>query len=95
MSIHYDAKGKFFTPVVAKDPVPVIIQTLLHRIEGILYIRPDDRVTDAINTDEQFIPLTDVEVVNTQGKKIFNTDFLLVNRDHIIWMFPVDEKEPE
>ena len=91
MSIHYDEKGKFFTPVVTKEPTPVIIQTLLHRIEGKYHIRPDDRVTDAINSDEHFIPLTDVIVLNSQGKMIYNTDFLLINRDQIVWMFPRDE----
>lgn len=95
MSIHYDAKGKFFTPVVTKDPIPVIIQTLLHRIEGILYIKPDDRVTDAVNSEEKFIALTEVSIINAQGKIIIETDFLLVNRDQIIWMFPNDENEPE
>jgi hypothetical protein len=95
MSIHYDAKGKFFTPVVTKDPIPVIVQTLLHRIEGVLYIKLDDRVTDAVNSEEKFIALTDVSIINTQGKNIVDTDFLLVNRDQILWMFPKDEKEPE
>ena len=95
MNTHYDEKGKFFTPVVSKYPVHVIIQTLLNRIEGNIYIRPDERSKDAVNTDEQFIAMTDVSISNTQGKKIFDSDFLLVNRDHIVWIFPRDENESE
>jgi hypothetical protein len=93
MTVHYDDKGKFFTPVVTKDPVPVIIQTLLHRIDGFIYIRPEDRISDTVNENEQFIALTDVSVANSQGKALHSSDFLLVNRDHIIWILPKEEKK--
>jgi len=95
MSIHYDEKGKFFTPVVTKDPTSMIVQTLVHRIEGNYYTLPDDRVSDALNSDEQFISLTDVSIWNSQGVKIFDSQFLLLNRDQIVWMYPRNEKKTE
>lgn len=88
MSIWYDEKGKFFTQVVSKEPYPVIIQTLLHRIEGNIYSRQDERIKDSINAESQFIAVTDVKIYNSQGQVIYETDFTLVNGDHIVWMIP-------
>ena len=91
MSIRYDEKGKFFTQIVSKDPYPVIIQTLMHRIEGNIYARQDERIKDAINAESQFIAVTDVKIYNSQGQKIIESDFTLVNGDHIVWMLPQNE----
>jgi hypothetical protein len=88
MSIRYDEKGKFFTQVISKDPYPVIIQTLMHRIEGNIYVRHDERIKDAINAETHFIAVTDVDIYNSQGKKVYQSDFTLVNGDHIVWMIP-------
>jgi hypothetical protein len=91
MSIRYDEKGKFFTQIVSKDPYPVIIQTLMHRIEGNIYARQDERIKDAINAENQFIAVTDVKIYNSQGQKIIESDFTLINGDHIVWMLPQNE----
>lgn len=88
MSIRYDEKGKFFTQVVSKEPYPVIIQTLMHRIEGNVYARQDERIKDSINAESQFIAVTDVKIYNTQGQVIYQSDLTLVNGDHIVWMIP-------
>ena len=34
MTIHFDEKGKFYTDVISKNPVPSTIQTSNHKIEG-------------------------------------------------------------
>ena len=34
MSIRFDDKGKFFTDVISKEAVPVLIQTPTNRIQG-------------------------------------------------------------
>ena len=93
MSIRFDEKGKFFTPIVSKKANPVILQTLLHRIEGNIYTREEERIKDMVNKADTFVALTDVVVYNTQDAKIYETNFILVNRDHIVWMFPVDKND--
>ena len=55
MSVRYDDKGKYFTDVITKDPVPSIVQTLINRIQGNLHVRISDRVTDELNRDEKFL----------------------------------------
>ena len=92
MSVRYDDKGKYFTDVITKDPVPSIVQTLISRIQGNLHIRISDRVTDELNRDEKFLAVTDATIYDLQGQKIYNAEFMLVNSDQVIWIVP-DEKK--
>lgn len=91
MSVRYDDKGKYFTDVITKDPVPSIVQTLINRIQGNLHVRISDRVTDELNRDEKFIAVTDAEIYDLHGQKIYDVEFMLVNSDQVIWIVP-DEK---
>ncbi|HBY09256.1 MAG TPA: hypothetical protein DEH22_16310 [Chloroflexi bacterium] len=95
MSIRYDEKGKFFTDIITKDTVPSIIQTLVTRIQGSLHVRVNERVKDELNRGEQFLAITDATIFNLQGQKIYQAEFLLVNRDHVIWIIPDDENSPQ
>jgi hypothetical protein len=95
MSLHYDEKGKFFTDYISKDAVKVILQTATNRIEGTLYIRTGDRVSDTLNHAEKFIALTDASVFDLAGKKIYEGDFLAVNVDLVIWLKPLEEPLPD
>jgi hypothetical protein len=92
MSIHYDEKGKFYTDVVTKEAVSVILQTPTNRIRGKIYIRPGERIKDQINQEEDFIAVTDAVLLDAAGEELYLTDFLLVNRAHLIWLFPEEQK---
>jgi hypothetical protein len=89
MGIQFDEKGKFFTPVITKEPVPVIIQTVLHRITGNFYVRPEERIKDELDRAEVFLAITDATISDLNGQEIFSGDFITVNRHHIIWILPV------
>jgi len=91
MNVRYDDKGKFFTSIITKDEVPSIIQTLVTRIQGKMHVRIDERVKDELNRNEQFLAITDAIVFNLQGKKIYDAKFMLVNRDHVVWVVPDEE----
>lgn len=91
MTIRFDDKGKFFTEVISKEVVPVIIQTITHRIHGNLHVRPGERLKDEINQAEPFFAVTEAEICDGLDRKIFRTDFLVVYREHIVWMFPQDQ----
>ena len=91
MVTHYDEKGKFFTPVISKKPVMVIIQTVNHRVTGTMHIRPDDRINDELDRDEVFLAVTDATILDTEGKEIATSRFLSINRRQIVWVLPVEE----
>ncbi|MFH1636614.1 MAG: hypothetical protein ABIG63_21745 [Chloroflexota bacterium] len=93
MTIRYNDQGKFFTDRITKEAVPAIIQTLAHRIEGDLYARLDERLIDALNKDEQFVAVTDAMVFNARGQQLYQSDFLVINRDHIVWVISKEESD--
>jgi hypothetical protein len=91
MTIQFDDKGKFFTDVINKEAIPVIIQTITNRIQGLVYTRPGFRLKDMINETEKFIAITDANIYDTSGKIAFQCGFMTINREHIVWMFPTSE----
>lgn len=91
MSVRYDDKGKYYTDVVIKDRIPSIIQTSIHQIQGSLHVHTDERVKDDLNQNEKFAAITDAKIFDLQGNKIYDAEFMLINRDQIIWIIP-DEK---
>jgi len=90
MSITYDEKGKLFTDIIPKDPRPAIIQTLTHRIQGTIYVRHDERLIDELCC-VQFVAVTDAVVFNAQGAPLYRSNFLTINREHIVLVLPQDE----
>lgn len=95
MTIQFDEKGKFYTEIVPKDPVQSIIQTTTHRIEGNVYIKRGERLIDELKSSGQFIAITDARISLPQGEILYNPDFLSVNKDHIIWIIPHEDKDNE
>jgi hypothetical protein len=91
MGTHFDEKGKFFTPVITKEPIAVIIQTVTHRIVGNIHIRPEERIKDELDRPESFLAITDAKILDQNGQEINSAAFISVNRQHIIWVLPVAE----
>lgn len=93
MSVRIDAKGKIFTDVVRKDEVPVLIQTLTNVIHGNIFLRPEQRIKDGLNDNpENFIAVTDAEIYSPAGQLLHRAGFLTVNKQHIVWLRPDDER---
>lgn len=95
MTIHYDDKGKFFTDVITKIPVPSVIQTLTHRVHGSIHIRQDERLADALNRPAEFLAITNAEIYNARGDVLFKTNFIAIYREHVVWIVPDDEFQRE
>ena len=91
MSIRFDEKGKFFTDVISKETVHVIIQTVIHQIHGTLHVRPNERLRDEINRSEQFIAITNASIMDNNGKLLYQCEFFAINVDQIIWILPESE----
>ena len=91
MSIHIDPKGKVFTHVVHKNEVPALIQTSAHRIHGHIYVYPENRLLDELNQADQFIAVTQAIVMDAAGQELYRSNFLSLNRAHIVWVLPEEE----
>ncbi|OGW29164.1 MAG: hypothetical protein A3K09_04995 [Nitrospinae bacterium RIFCSPLOWO2_12_FULL_47_7] len=73
-------------PMIKKDTVDVVIRTSSEKIEGIVYKLPETRLLDMLNkTSEPFLAVSNVRVyaIDT-GKLLFETEFLVVNKRHIV-----------
>jgi hypothetical protein len=92
MSIEYDEKGKFYTNIIPKVPVPSIIQTTTNLIRGLIHVRQDERLKDELEVSEHFIAMTDVSVLDADGKEIYTSPFLAVQKDQIVWVMPLKEE---
>ena len=89
----YDYKGKVFTQRVRKEAVRVTIQTVAGRLHGFVYLRPGNRIKDELEAAEQFLAVTDAQVLGPDGAVLMSADFLTLNRDHIVWL--IVEEEPQ
>jgi Family of unknown function (DUF6812) len=95
MSIHFDEKGKFFTNIISKEAVPVIIQTPTNRIRGNIYVKPGERIKDQLNQEDLFLAVTDAILCDLTGEELYRADFLLVNREQLIWLLPDDQLQKQ
>lgn len=79
-----------------KERLRVEIFTVNHRIVADLHIFPGARLTDIMQSRETqtFFALTDVEVYDIHSKELlFRTDFVDINRNHIVMIKPYERKE--
>jgi hypothetical protein len=95
MSIEFDDKGKFYTDIVAKSSVPAMIQTTTHRISGIIHVRRSERVTDELDRDEPFLPVTSAIVFGAQGETLYQAEYLALRRSQIVWIIPEEQPKPD
>ncbi len=93
MVIEFDEKGKYFTEVIAKDVILSHIQTQTYTIRGYIHVRKDERLSDEVNGEHSFLAITDAEVYSPEGVMLYTCNFLVVNRAHIVWVMPVEDKE--
>ena len=91
MTIEFDDKGKFFTDIISKTAVPVLIQTTTNRLHGNVHIAREQRLKDELNLDEPFLAITDATVFTSAGESQFRCNFMVVHRSQIIWIVPDSE----
>ncbi len=91
MTIEYDDKGKFFTDIISKIAVPVTIQTTVHRVHGNIHVRRDQRLKDELDIGEQFLAVTEADVLADDGKVLYQCKFISIRRAQIVWVIPDGE----
>ena len=92
MSIEYDEKGKFYTDIITKVPVSVLIQTSVHQVRGFVHVRQGERLKNELERDEAFLAVTEAGVLGADGQVLFSVSFMAVKRSQIVWDMPTDGK---
>lgn len=91
MTIEYDEKGKYYTDVIKKQPVSVAIQTVLHLVRGQMHIREGERLKNELDRNESFLAVTGASVYDPDGKVLFSTPFMAVQRTQVVWIMPISD----
>ncbi len=91
MITQFEEKGKIFTSKITKDQREVIVQTNTHKIKGVLHIQTDLRMIDELNESNHFLALTRVSILDNNDVALYETNFLAINTDQIVWILPIDE----
>ncbi len=68
----------------------VVALTGNYRIMGYVDLLPGARVTDFLSESKDFIAITDAEVWDLGGRRLFASGFLSINRNKIDLIMPVD-----
>lgn len=92
MTIEYDDKGKYYTDIITKVPVPATIQTVTHRLHGSIHVREDQRLKDELDINVKFLAVTDATIYATDGQVLRQAKFIAIQRDQIIWVLPDSEE---
>jgi hypothetical protein len=95
MTINYDEKGKIFTDIVPKEPIPVRVQTTKQFLTGEIHVRIGYRLKDELDLDEPFLAITNAVVFDTEDKILFQTKFMAIRRDQVVWITADDEMKKE
>lgn len=76
---------------VEKEKFRAVIFTDSLKIEGVIHLLPQERMTDYLGASETtFIPVTDAVVTNINtGEILHQTDFLSLNKDEVMVICPV------
>jgi hypothetical protein len=95
MTIEYDEKGKFYTDIVKKMPVSVVIQTATHLVRGLVHVRDGERLKNELERVEMFLAVTDAVIYSADDKVLFTVPFMAIQRAQIIWIMPVEESQKD
>jgi hypothetical protein len=88
MAITYDDKGKYFTEVVSKVGIMATVQTVTQRIEGLIHVRLNERISDELERDDAFLPVTAAKIFDANGRLQDECEFMSVRRSQIVWIVP-------
>jgi hypothetical protein len=90
MTLEFNEKGKYYTDIISKTAIAVIIQTTTHRIEGLVHVRLDGRLKNELDLIEPFLAVTEAKVYGSDGSLLYESDFLTVSRLQIVWIIQSD-----
>ncbi|OHC64669.1 MAG: hypothetical protein A2045_13980 [Rhodocyclales bacterium GWA2_65_20] len=74
----------------AETKTKIVVLTGNYRITGSIDLLPGARVTDFLLECRDFMAITDAEVWDLNGRKLFASSFMDVNRDRIELIMPED-----
>jgi hypothetical protein len=91
MATQNEGQDTFSSHYIAKKPTSATIQTTDHRLHGDIHVGLGKRLKDELDGGLQFLPVTNVLIFNESGDVLYRTHFLLINREHLVWILPDED----
>jgi len=74
----------------SKEKFDIVVITNSMRMTGKMHVIPGGRLTDEINKERDFLPLTDVTIYDVSGENaISSLDFIAINKNLILLIAPI------
>jgi len=73
-------------PIRRKKTLPTVINLPQVSLSGNMYSELWEELQDSLNRSDQFIPLTNVDIVPALPSGISCSNFVAVNKDHIVYV---------
>jgi hypothetical protein len=93
MTIEFDDNGKFYTDIIDKRRVRVMINISGKRIIGNIHVAKEKRLKDELDLVERFIAVTDASICTQDGCVEYTVPFIAVQRNEMVWVIPVNEAD--
>jgi len=74
----------------AETKTKIVVLTGNYRITGSIDLLPGARLTDFLLECREFMAITDAEVWDLNGRRLFASSFMNINRDRIEMVMPED-----
>jgi len=78
------ARGERAFPFVPKSMVPVSVKTDTFTVEGSMHLADRETISDILNRDALFLPITGATIVTKENRFYANRPFVAINKRHII-----------
>ena len=91
MASQIESQDAVSSQYISKKPTPVIIQTSHHRLHGNVHVGLGKRLKDELDGGLQFLPVTNVVVYGDDGQAVYHSQFLLINREQLVWILPDED----
>lgn len=79
--------------VIKKEEKAIVAFTSKYKIRGNIFVPPGGRLSDFLGAlgQKKFIPVTEAVVTDISGNLICKANFLELNKDEVVFIFPESE----
>lgn len=90
----YEDKRRIYSVNLAKETIPVLIQTQSHHIRGLVHADQGERLSEKLDKTGTFLSITKATIFDFQGvQEVYRTNYISISQKNIIWIMPLMEIE--
>ena len=91
----HNGQNKNIARRVHKIAVPCLVALNGQTIQGQVHVRQDARIKDELDSAPHFLAITDARIYDAEGRLLYETDFVAVNKEHVLWVLPQQDMKSD